>query len=253
MLLSFLINTVLHHEFRMRAKLLEMSVYYSSRPPSADFYRIHTASQAVIFDERTLSRFFYPFLGRDRTVSQAAAEVGCKLNAMHYRVGTFLGAGLLKIVREERRAGRPIKSYRAVADAFFVPFQFTAHATQQESWLAHTAPVARRIARSMAEQHLTRERAGQCVFRDDRNNLVSIGGRELAEDTEIVFHPDASYRPLGTDRFGNIFLAEDEARALERELIDLFSRYLKLWHSDAQARREHLFLYAFAPAPGSEK
>lgn len=172
---------------------------------------------------------------------------------MHYRVGTFLGAGLLKLVREEKRAGRPVKTYRSVADAFFVLFQFTAHATQQEIWLAHTAPVARRIAQSMAEQHLTRERAGQGIFRDDRDNLVSLGGRELAEDAEIVFHPDAAHRPLGTDRFGNIFLTEDEAWALERELNDLFSRYLKLWYSDAQERREHLFLYAFAPAPGGEK
>lgn len=229
-----------------------MSVYYSSRPPSGDFYRIRTEAQAAILDDRVLARFFYPFLGREKTVSQAAAEVGCKLNAMHYRTKTFHEAGLLRIMREEKRSGRPIKVYRSVADAFFVPFQFTSHATQQESWLAHIEPVARRIARSMAEQYLTRERAGQCIFRDDRDSLVSLGGQELPE-SEIVFHPDAAYRPLGTDRFGNIFLTEDEAQGLKRELVELFSRYLKLWHSDAQVRREHLFLYAFAPAPSDEK
>lgn len=230
-----------------------MSVYYSSRPPSVDFYRIHTETQAAILDDRALARFFHPFLGREKTVSQAAAEVGCKLNAMHYRVKTFLEVGLLKVIREEKRAGRPVKVYRSVADAFFVPFQFTAHATQQESWLAHIEPVARRIARSMAEQYLTRERAGQCIFRDDRDNLTSLGGQELLEDKEIVFHPDAFQRPLGTDRFGNIFLTEAEAQNLERELVELFGRYLQLWHADAQVRREHLFLYAFAPAPVSEK
>jgi len=48
-------------------------------------------------------------------------------------------------------------------------------------------------------------------------------------------------------------LTEDEARGLERELVELFSRYLTLWHANAQARREHLFLYAFVPAPRSEK
>lgn len=244
---------VIHHDPTVRARLLEMSVYYSSRPPSADFYRIRTEAQAAVLDDRTLARFFYPFLGRERTVSQAAAEAGCKLSAMHYRVGTFVEAGLLKVVREQKRAGRPVKVYRSVADAFFVPFQLTTHATPQESWLAHVTPVARRIARSMAEQYLMKERAGQCIFRDDRSNFVSLGGRELPENDEIVFHPDAAYRPLGTDRYGNIFLTEDEARGLESELVELFSRYLTLWHSDAQARREHLFLYAFAPAPRGEK
>ncbi len=158
---------------------------------------------------------------------------------------------MLQVVREEKRAGRPIKVYRSLTDAFFVPFQLTSHTTQQESWLAHIGPVARRIAQSMVEQHLT-ERSGQCVFRDDHDNLVVIGGRELSEGA-IVFHPDVSHPPLGTDRFGNIFLTGEEARGLERELVELFGRYLKLWHSDAQVRREHLFLYAFAPAPAGEK
>jgi hypothetical protein len=225
-----------------------MSVFYSSRPPSGAFYRVHTTAQAAVLDERDVARFFHPFLGRERTVSQAAAEVGCKLNAMHYRVKTFLEAGLLRVVREQKRAGRPVKVYRSVADAFFVPFQLTSHVTRQEGWLAHIEPVARSIAQSMAERYLTRERAGQCVFRDDSGHLISLGGRELPESAEIVFHPDADQRPLGTDRYGNIFLTEDEARALEHDLVELFGRYLKLWHSDAQVRREHLFLYAFVPA-----
>ena len=229
-----------------------MSVFYSSRPPSEAFFRVHTAAQAAILDDRVLARLFYPFLGKEKTVTQAATEVGCKLNAMHYRVKTFLEAGLLGVVREEKRAGRPIKVYRSVADAFFVPFGLTAHATQQEGWLAHIEPVARRIAQSMVKQHLEKERSGHCFFRDDRDNLILIGGQELPEGV-IVFHPDVAYRPLGTDRYGNIFLTEDEARGLEHDLIELFSRYLKLWHSDAQVRREHLFLYAFAPAPAGEQ
>jgi hypothetical protein len=247
-----LFGVVMPHYPTVRARLLEMSVYYSSRPASADFYRVQTATQAVILDDRVLARLFYPFLGQEKTVSQAAAEVGCKLNAMHYRVKTFLEAGLLMVVREEKRAGRPVKIYRSVANAFFVPFQLTAHATAQESWLAHITPVAQRLARSMAERHLARERAGQCIFRDDRGNFVSLGGRELPKSSEIVFHPDASYRPLGSDRYGNIFLTEAEARRLEGELVELFARYLGLWHSDAQVRREHLFLYAFAPAPSGK-
>ncbi len=226
-----------------------MSVFYSSRPPSEAFYRIETPAQAAILDERAVARLFFPFLGRERTVGQAAAETGFKLNAMHYRVRTFLDAGLLKVVREEKRAGRAIKVYRSVADAFFVPFQFTAHATRQESWLAHIEPVARPIAQSMAERYLEREQAGQCIFRDDEGHFVSLGGQELRESKEIVFHPDADQRPLGTDRFGNIFLTEAEAQRLERELVELFGRYLKLWHSDDKVRHEHLFLYAFVPAP----
>ncbi|MBA2664529.1 MAG: helix-turn-helix transcriptional regulator, partial [Chloroflexi bacterium] len=70
-------------------------------------------------DER---RYFEPFLGRERTVTEAARELGVPPNGMRYRVRRMAKLGLLRIVREQPRAGRPMRVYRSVADRLFVPY-----------------------------------------------------------------------------------------------------------------------------------
>jgi hypothetical protein len=77
-------------------------------------------------------RYFEPFIARDRTVKEAAEAVGCNLDTMLYRVRKFLNAGLLKVTRVEKRAGRPIKHYRSTSEAFFVPFEVTPYAELEE-------------------------------------------------------------------------------------------------------------------------
>lgn len=65
------------------------------------------------------------FLERENSVSLAARELELDLRAVHRHVLALLNAGLLRLVREEKRAGRPVKVYTAVAPAFFVPFSAT--------------------------------------------------------------------------------------------------------------------------------
>lgn len=66
-------------------------------------------------------RILATFIGRERTLSQAAADLDLSLSALTYWVGRLIAAGLLTVARRERRRGSPIKRYRATADAFFVP------------------------------------------------------------------------------------------------------------------------------------
>lgn len=77
--------------------------------------------QAAVIADPERSRFLGPFLGRESTVTQAAAQVGCSPNAMLYRVRRMLALDILTVVREVRRAGRAVKIYRAAHDGYFVP------------------------------------------------------------------------------------------------------------------------------------
>ena len=85
----------------------------------------------MLSDPRSL-RYFEPFLARTVSVSQAAEEAGCELDTMYYRVRRFVAAGLLRVAELRRRAGRPMKLYRSVADEFVVPFEATPYAELEE-------------------------------------------------------------------------------------------------------------------------
>jgi hypothetical protein len=88
-------------------------------------YVISDPEQATLLTDDELRVFLLPFLGRVRSVSQAAMELDVKVNAMLYRVQKMLACGLLELDHLEARGGRPIQHYRAVADVLFVPFTAT--------------------------------------------------------------------------------------------------------------------------------
>ena len=91
--------------------------------------RVEDADQARLLTDSEAQMIFRPFLARELTASQAASETGRDLNAVLYRLRQFVAAGLVKVVREIKRAGRPIKVYRSTADAYFVPYEFTPFAS----------------------------------------------------------------------------------------------------------------------------
>lgn len=220
------------------------------RPTSADFYRVQTAHQAHLLENPDISAFFALFLAQEQTVTGAAQALSCKVNAMHYRTRTFLDAGLVRVVREERRAGLPIKIYRSVADAFFIPFELSRHANREAHMMERYESILQQIAKSTTRQDRRRGRVGQCLFRDTTGDVMSFGGVALPNSNGILFNvDDDSYQPIGADRMGNIFLTKAEARSLQHELDSLFQRYLSLAHEDEKTpREEYLFLYAFSSA-----
>lgn len=226
-----------------------MSRYYSTRPASADFYRVRTERQAHLLEDPDLSSFFMPFLAREETVAGAARTLGCKVNAMHYRARTLLDAGLLEVVRETKRAGLPVKVYRSVADAFFIPFGLSRHADQEARMTERYGSILEQIAKATMRRERRRGRVGQCLFRDATGDIVSFGGVELPNSGDILLNVDDPHRPIGADRMGNVFLTEAEARSLQGELDSLFRRYLNLAHEDSNTpRAEYLFLYALSAA-----
>lgn len=79
-------------------------------------------------------RVLVPFVGQERTVSRAAAELGMGVNALLVRVRRFVRLELLVVMREVPRNGRAVKVYRTVADGFFVPYTASPFDTP-EAWL----------------------------------------------------------------------------------------------------------------------
>lgn len=92
-----------------------------------------------------------PFLGRTRSIAEAADELGRPLDAVRYRVRRLHEVGVLEVVGERKRAGRPIRLYRTVADGFVVPFEATPFVDLEERLVATITAQARSFARSAAQ------------------------------------------------------------------------------------------------------
>lgn len=84
-------------------------------------FEVTDPAQARILTDPDRVRFLLPFLGRERTIGQAAAALGVTGNALLYRVRRMVEAGLLQVVAERPRAGRAIKVYRSIHDGYRVP------------------------------------------------------------------------------------------------------------------------------------
>ncbi len=70
--------------------------------------------------ERTL-RILLMFVPEARSVSQVAIALGEPVAKIFYHVTRFIRQRLIVVEREEKRQGKPVKFYRAVAQSFLLP------------------------------------------------------------------------------------------------------------------------------------
>ena len=155
-----------------------------------------------------------PFMRADCTVAQAAKELHLPIEALHYRVTRFVQAGLLSVVREESRRGRPSKVYRALGTHFRIPAALISDETVRA--LTEGEPWQREI-RDQMNRHL---------------GLVPLEAVtvELQTKGALVWDLHAPERPVlvsGVLQFRSaaIFLDPEDADALARELVEMHDRY----------------------------
>lgn len=218
---------------------------------------VQDAEQARLLSDPRSLRYFEPFLARTRSVSEAAKEVGCALDTMYYRVRRFERAGLLQIVGERPRYGRPIKLYRSVAESFVVPFEATPFAELEERLRTQHRQDEDLIVRSMARLLRENRQEGRRILRgeDGKVNHESAGGGRPRFDwsrPEALVTPD---RPVGESLSTELLLSEVEARAM---LLALYRLVLSKPSAGADAaaagegRRRFYFRFTLLPVvPGS--
>jgi hypothetical protein len=161
-------------------------------------------TQARFLTDPVKKRFFIPFLARERRVAEAADEVGCSMNQMLYQVRTLVNAELLQVAREEPRAGRAVRVYRSVHDAYFVPFAATPYDTLEQRitvqgdpiWTGLVAAYANALRRSQRHGHLLR-RTGETVQTTDQLPNTTPSGQALFWSDSTILLRDADARRLG--------------------------------------------------------
>lgn len=196
------------------------------------------------------SRFLEPFMGRERTASAVAAEVGVRVSSVLYRIKQLLGLGLLEVARTEPRRGRAVKHYRAAAESFFVPFELTDAETVGALGARSALEMKRLLEASLGAAHeavgQTFEGSGVRLRRDqegriDRTLTHEAISAEATSFPELVLNSRA---PALWDQHSLLDLTVAEAKALQRELGEVFGRY---YRPNSPDRRPYIVRLALAP------
>lgn len=196
----------------------------------------------LLLDPRT-RRQLEPFLGVDASVGEAARLQGAKPNTVLKRVRRFRDAGLLEVVETRPRRGRPIRRYRAVAEVFFVPFEASAADDLEQALAEREGWLERLLRRSVVRAR--REALGVWgtrIYRDGRGRLQVQMAVRPDTDADVL---DAGQPAVLSAWRDGLELDYEDAKALQREMVDLLQRYQR--HQGGQRYVVHLGLAPIAP------
>ena len=168
-----------------------------------------------------------PFFRGDVVLGELAKELGLKLNTLLYRVNKLVELGLVEVVREEPRRGKPVKVYRATAKSFFVPFGSTSSVSLGGLLMNMTLEGERLFHREAARAFQTLTPSlGLLIALNEQKQLESlVVGSQSGYKTEFT---DTFFGPVGPALFfadGNLALDFATAKKMQRELFELFKRY----------------------------
>lgn len=196
---------------------------YGTAANTGTFRVITEAKAARILTNPVALRFLTPFLGRETTIQEAAAEAGASPNTTYKRAMRFLELGLIEVTREQPRAGRAVKLYRTVADVLFVPFENTpsvsleAALKEREEYWANL--LRANVVHARSEVLGT---WGTRIYRDHRGRL-QVQTALTPESNATTLAPDAP-AVLSAWR-DNLMLDFADAKALQHELFNVLLKY----------------------------
>ncbi|MBB6017893.1 hypothetical protein ACFP9V_00910 [Deinococcus radiopugnans] len=137
-----------------------------------EWFTASTPEQARLLSDPVALRHLEPFMGRTLGAAAAAGEAGVSVERMLYRVRQFLKAGLLQEVGQERRAGRPVRLYRAPG-GLQVPFTLTPFADLEAQVIRHSAPYDRLRARASGRRLQRLDHHARLIYRDGQGKVHS--------------------------------------------------------------------------------
>jgi hypothetical protein len=177
------------------------------------------AAARLLADPDSL-RFLAPFVGRPVSATQAAAELEVSLHRLLYWVRRFSALELIAVAGVEKR----VKLYRAVADAFYVPFNSTDAETGESLLERWNRPWQQIFVSSFLRELLSvSPELGVRVQRTETGLGVSLASSQ--ERDWNFFDPAA---PNVVDGWvTNLHLDPEDAKAMQLEVLGVYLKYLE--------------------------
>lgn len=184
--------------------------------------RIDDDRRAAAFSSPLRRRLVLTLVPREQSAKELSDCLGIEMKRLHYHVTALVALGLVVIAREQPRAGRSVKFYRAASSSFFVADN-----------VASTAPadaLANGLRKALQRQ---RERSsGGLLYDTDpdgRLRMRRVEGRGR--------HPHAAIEQWRLMR-----LSRADAARLVQELSECVERY-----AGSSSGEAHLVHLAVAP------
>ena len=167
---------------------------------------MEAGAQAAALDHPLRSRLLLACAHRERSLSDLARLLGQPLSKLHHHLGRLTGCGLLQVSRVEPRPGRPIRYYRAAAEAFLLNLADVAEPVG-EKW-------SRELRRSLGEERNRREMS--LLYHGDEAGRIRV---------QLVDAEGLGRTSRAFDYWKVLALTADQRRALAGELMAVIARY----------------------------
>jgi hypothetical protein len=211
----------------------------------------HPQAIALLHDEkyRLLVRYF---MQQENTIQAAARHTGQSVQRTYNYVQRLLETGFLEIKRSEARGGKAIKYYTATADDYFIPFAHTQALDYADLIEQELRPLQSQMLRAFT-YHLANRNPlewGTRLFKDPSGfTHLSFTPKENWQSFEFLtdlLHPDA---PALINFWGQIKLPPTQAKALQLELMQLWSKYYFAAHLEANPENLETFAVGLSLVP----
>lgn len=170
-------------------------------PLPSNAFTVRSEKAAAVFSDQR-RRLVFELARSERALKDLADATGMSLPLLTYHVRRLIALGLVREQRKTRRAGRPVRLYRAVAEAFFVP--------------AALAPPP--------DEHLSAELG--TALAETRENHSDGGVYYFLDQGRPVMRRAAARKgPPALDLWRMAALSEADARELASEMERLLARY----------------------------
>jgi len=191
--------------------------------------RITDPRVADFLTDRTGSRHLDPFLGKEATVADAAAELGLSASRMSYWVGKLLDLGLVEFVGTRVQARHRVRLFRSTADSFVFSLDLLT-APDVEVLERYFAPVWRRFLTSLVHVGRRGEVGWQARFgrTGGQAGFEIVPGSGDLEDAGIF------------NAWVKLSLTRRHAASLRRDMRALVERYAALQDPDAEPHWVHV-------------
>jgi transposase len=185
-------------------------------------------------------RFIAPFLGRSLTAAQAAAELDVSAPRVRYWAARAHAAGLLLAQRDPAGGAT---CYRMRANRLFLPAAQTRDGTLDELARAWSDPWQQMFLRAVTRVISSTGPVGLRIFREPDGAIDAVLARGPHEDIDYTRLP-----PMSGGWITGMWLDDDDARALQRELHALIERFAQRRSGQSQ----FIMRLALAPLVGPD-
>ncbi len=220
---------------------------------SGERKEVTNARAAELLTDWRQRRLLVPFIPGPTSMSEAAKQLGMKLNAVHYRVKQLLDLDLLEVKGSAKRQGRAVKLYGLTAKEFFVPFASTPHETV-EAMIRRLSVLDEFLTQAVSAHTSQDERWGVLVSADTSDKEQGKERRFNVKLTPLDSQGAPAPRPrqallaLSAPAVWSgetqMMLDFETAKDLQRELTDLIERFAKKQRAGEQ---RYYFVLGMAP------